>query len=166
MAKRKRPLPTLWEVPDELWERIEPLLKRLDPPARMGRHREDRRRVLDGITPHLRWVQVSFTCARAANGTISRACMATTARSTAAFSIGVKSGCSRSCGHAWCASVKSSKVYSGNGRRPIACWARPGLGGRCWPQSHRSREKWLEKEPGDRWGRWTAGHRGRGGECE
>src|SRR5258707_504870 len=54
MAKRKRSLPTLWEVPDELWERIEPLLKRLDPPGRTGRRRVDRRRVLDGIIFHLR----------------------------------------------------------------------------------------------------------------
>ena len=44
MAKRKRTPPTLWEVPDELWQRIEPLLKRLDPPAWTGRQRVDRRR--------------------------------------------------------------------------------------------------------------------------
>ena len=54
MAKRKRSLPTLWEVPDGLWERIEPLLNRLERPARTGRHRVDRRRVLDGIIFHLR----------------------------------------------------------------------------------------------------------------
>jgi putative transposase len=54
MARRKRPLATLWEVPDELWIRIEPLLKQLDPPANKGRKREDRRRVLDGIIFHLR----------------------------------------------------------------------------------------------------------------
>ena len=54
MAKRKRTLPTLWEVPDELWEWVEPLLRRLDPPAGTGRQRVDRRRVLDGIIFHLR----------------------------------------------------------------------------------------------------------------
>ena len=54
MAKRNHPLATLWEVPDELWSRIEPLLNRLDPPANTGRKREDRRRVLDGIIFHLR----------------------------------------------------------------------------------------------------------------
>jgi putative transposase len=54
MVKRNRPLATLWEVPDELWLRIEPLLNRLDPPAATGRKRENRRRVLDGIIFRLR----------------------------------------------------------------------------------------------------------------
>ncbi len=55
MAKHKRRLPTLWEVSDELWERIELLLKRLDPPRRTGR-------VMDGIIFRLRtgcqWNQI------------------------------------------------------------------------------------------------------------
>ena len=54
MAKRQRSIPTLWEVPDELWDWIEPLLDRLDPPASTGRRRTDRRRVLDGIIFRLR----------------------------------------------------------------------------------------------------------------
>ena len=54
MAKRKRPLPTVWEVPDELWVRSEALLKRLDTAAHMGRKRVDRRRVLDGIIFRMR----------------------------------------------------------------------------------------------------------------
>ena len=54
MAKRKRRMATLWEVPDGLWERIEPLLNQLDPPKRRGRRRVDRRRVLDGIIFRLR----------------------------------------------------------------------------------------------------------------
>jgi putative transposase len=48
-------MPTLWEVPDELWERIRPILDVQDPPKPTGRKREvDRRRVLDGIIFHLR----------------------------------------------------------------------------------------------------------------
>ena len=54
MAKRKRRMTTLWEVPDGLWARIEPLLNELDPPQRRGRKRVDRRRVLDGIIFRLR----------------------------------------------------------------------------------------------------------------
>ena len=54
MAKGKRPAPTVWEVSDELWQRIEPLLRRLDPVAQKGRKRVDRRRVLDGIIFRLR----------------------------------------------------------------------------------------------------------------
>ena len=54
MARRKPRLPTLWEVPDELWERIEPLMEALDPPKQTGRKRVDRRRVMDGIIFRLR----------------------------------------------------------------------------------------------------------------
>ena len=54
MAKHKRRMATLWEVPDGLWVRIEPLLNELDPPKRRGRKRVDRRRVLDGIIFRLR----------------------------------------------------------------------------------------------------------------
>ncbi len=54
MAKRKRRLPTLWEVPDDLWERIEPLLLKEHPSKGTGRKRVDLRRVLDGIIFRLR----------------------------------------------------------------------------------------------------------------
>lgn len=54
MARRKRCIPTLWEVSDELWERIDRLRRRLDRPAATGRRRADRRRVLDGIIFRLR----------------------------------------------------------------------------------------------------------------
>ncbi len=54
MAKRKQRLPTLWEVPDDLWERIEPLLLSEHPPKRTGRKRVDLRRVLDGVIFRLR----------------------------------------------------------------------------------------------------------------
>jgi putative transposase len=47
-VRRKR-MPTLWEVPDDLWARMEPLLNELDPPKATGRPREDRRRILDGL---------------------------------------------------------------------------------------------------------------------
>ena len=62
MVKNKHRLATLWEVSDELWERIEPLLEQLDPPACTGRKREDQRRALDGIIFRLRtgcqWNQI------------------------------------------------------------------------------------------------------------
>jgi len=47
-------MPTLWEVPNDLWRRIEPLLNELDPPKGRGRPREDARRILDGIIFHFR----------------------------------------------------------------------------------------------------------------
>lgn len=54
-AKRKiRPLPTIWEVSDELWSIIEPILNTLDPPAQTGRKRIDPRKALDGIIYQMR----------------------------------------------------------------------------------------------------------------
>jgi putative transposase len=49
-----RPLPTIWELPDELWERVEPLLAHHYPPAKTGRPRADLRLVLDGIVYRMR----------------------------------------------------------------------------------------------------------------
>ncbi len=47
-------LPTIWELPDELWERIEPILARRYPRAATGRPRADLRLVLEGIVYRLR----------------------------------------------------------------------------------------------------------------
>lgn len=43
-----------WRAPDELWERVEPLLPRYQPSKYGGRPRVDRRRVFDGILYVLR----------------------------------------------------------------------------------------------------------------
>jgi putative transposase len=43
------PLPTIWEVPNDLWARIEALLDELDPPKATGRKRENPRLLLNGI---------------------------------------------------------------------------------------------------------------------
>jgi putative transposase len=51
---RSNSLPTIWEVPDDLWERIEWLLNQYDPPKTTGRSRTDARRMLDGIIFRLR----------------------------------------------------------------------------------------------------------------
>lgn len=50
----ERPLPTIWQLPDELWERIEPILTRRYPPAPTGRPRADLRLVLDGVIHRMR----------------------------------------------------------------------------------------------------------------
>jgi putative transposase len=49
-----RVLPTIWEVPDELWERIGPILAGRYPRAATGRPQADLRRVLNGIIYRLR----------------------------------------------------------------------------------------------------------------
>ncbi len=49
-----KPLPTIWDVPDDLWERIEPVILELDPPKSKGRNRVDQRKMLEGIIFRLR----------------------------------------------------------------------------------------------------------------
>jgi transposase len=49
MSSETKPLPTIWEVPDDLWEMMDCLLTRFDPPKRMGRPRIDARKALNGI---------------------------------------------------------------------------------------------------------------------
>lgn len=55
-------LPTIWEIPDDLWELTEPILPPVKPPGTRGRPPSDRRRILNGILWVLRtgcqWKQV------------------------------------------------------------------------------------------------------------
>jgi len=46
---RKKRMPTLWELPDELWEKIRRILEAEDPPKHTGRKRVDLRKVMDAI---------------------------------------------------------------------------------------------------------------------
>ena len=49
-----KPLGTVWEVSDELWERLEPIILTRYPPARTGRPRSDLRRVVNAVIFRLR----------------------------------------------------------------------------------------------------------------
>ena len=49
-----KPLPTIWNVPDALWETMSKLLAVYDPPPRMGRPRIHQRNALNGIIYRLR----------------------------------------------------------------------------------------------------------------
>ena len=42
-------LPTIWELPDDLWERIEPVILEFDPPKAKGRKRVNQRKMLEGV---------------------------------------------------------------------------------------------------------------------
>lgn len=44
-----KPLPTIWRVPDAVWERVAVLLAKYDPPKRTGRKRSDERAALNGL---------------------------------------------------------------------------------------------------------------------
>jgi putative transposase len=49
MPSNTESLPTIWEVPDDLWEMVACLLDHFDPPNKMGRPRIAPRRALDGM---------------------------------------------------------------------------------------------------------------------
>ena len=55
MMGKKETLPTIWEVPDDLWQRIEPVILELDPPKPKGRKRVDQRK--DAGRSHLPFAQ-------------------------------------------------------------------------------------------------------------
>lgn len=44
--------PTLWEVPDDLWHRMEKLIEQRDPPKATGRPWEDACRLLNALIFH------------------------------------------------------------------------------------------------------------------
>ena len=52
--RNRETLDTIWEVPDELWELIEPVILERDPPKARGRKRADPRQMLNGIIFRLR----------------------------------------------------------------------------------------------------------------
>lgn len=51
---REQSYPTIWEVSDDLWETIKILLDEFDPPASIGRPRDDRRPILNAIIHRFR----------------------------------------------------------------------------------------------------------------
>ena len=54
MTGKSETLPTVWEVPDDLWERIHPVIQEMDPPKSTGRKRVHPRGILDGIIFRMR----------------------------------------------------------------------------------------------------------------
>jgi len=51
---QERSYPTIWKLPDDLWEIIKILLDEYDPPASTGRPRDDRRPILNAIIHRFR----------------------------------------------------------------------------------------------------------------
>jgi putative transposase len=57
MAHKRRKLkalPTIWQVPDELWDKIKPIIQKHDPPKHTGRKRIDPRAALDALIFRMR----------------------------------------------------------------------------------------------------------------
>src|SRR5262245_63831801 len=53
-AKKVKPLPTIWEVSDDLWQRIRPVLEEFWPTKATGRHHASWRKALNGIIFRMR----------------------------------------------------------------------------------------------------------------
>ena len=51
---KQKALPTIWNVPDPLWELIAKVLAVYDPPAKTGRKRSDERLAFDGVIYRMR----------------------------------------------------------------------------------------------------------------
>ena len=51
---KKEALPTIWQVSDDLWDKIALVLSSLDPPKATGRKRVDARKQLEGIIFRMR----------------------------------------------------------------------------------------------------------------
>ena len=54
MTGKSEALPTIWEIPDDLWDQIHPVILQMDPPKSTGRKRVHPRRILDGIIFRMR----------------------------------------------------------------------------------------------------------------
>ena len=52
--RKSETLPTIWGIPDDLWERIEPVILELDPPKAKGRKRVNQRKMLEGVIFRMR----------------------------------------------------------------------------------------------------------------
>ena len=53
-GKKVKTLPTIWHVPDELWDKIRPIINQHDPPKHTGRKRINPRAALDTIIFRMR----------------------------------------------------------------------------------------------------------------
>ena len=54
MMGKGETLPTIWEIPDDLWERIKPVILELDLPKARGRKRVNQRKMLEGVIFRMR----------------------------------------------------------------------------------------------------------------
>ena len=118
---RRKPLGTIWEISDELWRRIEPILLEFWPKKPTGRKVANWRKMLNAIIFRMRsgcqWDQLP-----------ERYGPKSTVHDW--FQRGLQQGSSSESGRSWSPSVTNSAGCSGSGSRPTRCWARPASGGK------------------------------------
>ena len=153
---RRKPLGTIWEISDELWRRIEPILLEFWPKKPTGRKVANWRKMLNAIIFRMRsgcqWDQLperygpkstvhDWFQRWAAAGIFERIWAVLVAE------------CDELGGVQW--EWQPADAMLGKAR----------FGGeKDGQESHRPRKKGHQKEPGDRWRRWTAGGGDRRGE--
>ena len=54
MTRKRETLQTIWEIPDDLWEQIHPVIVEMDPAKHAGRKRVHARGIRDGILFRMR----------------------------------------------------------------------------------------------------------------
>ena len=52
--KERDALPTIWRVPDDVWDKVALLIDKYDPPKATGRPRSNERHALDGVIYRMR----------------------------------------------------------------------------------------------------------------
>ena len=77
--RQVEPLETIWEIPDDLWEKVEPVILEGTPPKTTVRKRVNPRPILNGII---------FAYVVVANGTICPRLLVTIVLSIVLFSYG------------------------------------------------------------------------------
>ena len=116
---RRKPLGTIWEISDELWRRIEPILLEFWPKKPTGRKVANWRKMLNAIIFRMRsgcqWDQLP-----------ERYGPKSTVHDS--FQRWAAAGSSSESGRSWSPSVTNSAGCSGSGSRPTRCWARPASG--------------------------------------
>jgi len=137
----------LGDPPDELWRRIEPILKEYWPHEA---HRTPRRQLAEDAQR-----DPLPDASAAASGTSCPSDTAPRVRSTTGSSGGPRVASSRRSGR-WLVPEwrRTGAGSSGNGNRPTRCWARARFGGeKDGQESHRSRQEGDQEEPSGRWRR-------------
>ena len=129
--RRRKPLGTIWEIPDELWRRVEPILKEFWPKKPTGRRVANWRKMLNAIIFRMRsgcqWDQLP-----------ERFGPKSTVHDW--FQRWVQGGIFEISGRHWSPRVTNSAACSGSGNRLTQCWVRPGSGGeKDGQESHRPR---------------------------
>src|SRR5262249_42559651 len=92
------------------------------------------------------WTAFSSGCARAASGSSCPASSAPRAPSTTGSNAGAKGGSCNASGRNWSRSATTWRLWTGNGRRRTAGWARPGSGGKKVGKNPTDRGKQGSKE--------------------